>query len=353
MQSKAHRVQLVAAFSAVYLIWGSTYLGMKIAIEAIPPLPMGAVRFTTAGVLLILVLVVAGRVDLAWLRSLRYWRSAALTGTLMLVGANALLAWSLHWIPSGTAALVVACTPVWLVLLDWLQTRRGAPGWRIVVGLIFGAAGVAALAGVGSGAMAGGSLSQESFGILVATGSTLCWALGSILGRRTPQPKDLLVGAGMQMIAGGLVMSALTLLLSPWWPVEWSAAGARQWSAIAYLTIAGSMVGFTAYVWLLQNTSAARVSTYAYVNPLVAVALGWLVLSETPSTRVLIAAPVILAGVILLQWPVRSRGAATVAVKPGHSANADRRERDSTTGEQERTTVVVTPRSTSPGGDAR
>lgn len=314
MRFRAHTVQLIAAFAAVYLIWGSTYLGMKIAVEAVPPIPMGGVRFTTAGLALLLILALLGRVEWAWLRSWRYWRSALLTGALMLVGANALLAYSLQFTPSGTSALVVAFTPVWLVIFDWLQLRRGAPQSRVVVGLLLGAAGVVVLSGVGAGAS--GPPRAETIGIGMATISTLCWALGSILGRRTPQPPNLLVGASMQMIAGGLCMVLLTLILSPWMSIDWTMASMRHWGAIAYLTVAGSMIGFTAYVWLLQNTTAARASTYAYVNPLVAVMLGWLILSEVPSTRMLIAAPLILAGVVLLQWAPRRAKAATVALEP-------------------------------------
>lgn len=314
MRERTHTVRLIGAFAAVYLIWGSTYLGMKVAVEAIPPIPMGGIRFTSAGLVLLAILALCGRVEIAWMRSWRYWRSALLTGAMMLVGANALLAYSLRTIPTGTGALVVAFTPVWLVIFDWVQLRRGAPQFRVVIGLLLGAAGVGVLAGFAGGTNA--PTRAESIGIGLATISTLCWALGSIIGRRTPQPRDVLVGASMQMIAGGALMVVLGVVLSPWNPVEWSQVGARHWGAVVYLAIAGSMIGFTAYVWLLQNTSAARASTYAYVNPLVAVILGWLILSEVPSSRVFIATPLILSGVVLLQWRSRRANAAAVAIEP-------------------------------------
>jgi len=191
--------------------------------------------------------------------------------------------------------------------------RRGRPPLRVVGGLLLGVTGVAVLAGVGLGDAAPSR--AEAVGIGLATISTLCWALGSILGRKTPQPKDLLVGASMQMIAGGLVMAVLATMLWPWMPVPWSQVGPKHWTAVAYLIVAGSMIGFSAYVWLLQNTTAARASTYAYINPLVAVLLGWILLAETPSMRMVLATPLILAGVVLLQWAPRRAKAAAVALE--------------------------------------
>ncbi len=331
MPERPPTLRLVGAFAAVYLIWGSTYLGMKVAVRSIDPIPLGAVRFTLAGAMLLGILAALGRVRRPWLRSWRHWRTAAVVGGLMLVAANALLAWALRDIPSGTGALVVAVTPLWLVLLDWAQRRSAAPGWRVVAGLLLGVGGVAVLAGVGSGGGAGAPTRAESIGIGLSLVSTFCWALGSILGRRMSQPEDVLVGASMQMIAGGVLMTILTAVGAPGARVAWSAVEPVAWLAIAYLAVAGSMIGFTAYVWLLRNTSAARAGTYAYVNPLVAVLLGWAILGETPSPRVLVAAPLILVGVVLLQLAPRRRAATTIATA-GPS---------------------LTPRSTSPADDGR
>lgn len=341
MSNRAHTLRLLGAFGAVYLIWGSTYLGMKVAVETIPPIPMGGMRFTAAGFVLLLMLASFGRVRREWLANWRFWRSALLTGSLMLLGANSLLAYALRDIPSGTGALVIAFTPVWLVIFDWIQSRSGAPRMRVIFGLILGAAGVGVLAGFG--AVTGTPPRAETIGIGLATISTLCWALGSILGRRTPQPPDLLVSASMQMIAAGLFMALLSIVLAPWMPVAWSLTTARHWSALAYLTFVGSMVGFSSYVWLLQNTTAARASTYAYVNPLVAVLLGWLLLSEIPSARVTIATPLILSGVVLLQWRTRRAKAATVAVELPHASGRP----------DPRAPAPITPRSTSLPDDAR
>jgi len=324
---RAHTLRLLLAFAAVYLVWGSTYLGMKIAVATLPPFVLGAIRFTLAGAALLAVQAVMGRVQLRWLGTWAYWRSAALTGGLMLVGANGLLAYSLRAIPTGTAALIVAITPVWLVVLDRMQMKRGSPPRRVIVGLILGAAGVAVLAGFGEQSLRP-SLA-ETIGIGIALFSTLCWALGSILGRRTPQPSSLMVGAAMQMVAGGALMALIAVAMLPWTPVDWSGLSwhewwaaawgpvtRREWVAVAYLAIAGSMIGFSAYVWLLQNTTAARAGTYAYVNPLVALLLGWLVLDERPSARIAIAGPLILLGVVLLQWH-RREAATTVAESAG------------------------------------
>lgn len=355
MSHRAHTIRVIGAFAAVYLIWGSTYLGMKVAVTAIPPLPMGAIRFTLAGAALLVVLTALRRVELGWLRSFRYWRSALLTGSLMLVGANGLLAFSLYWIPSGTGALVVAVTPVWLVILDRLQMRRGAPPARVVAGLVLGAIGVGVLMGVGASAAAPSR--DEILGIAMALVSTICWALGSILGRRTPQPPDILVGASMQMIAGGALMIVLSLLVQPWMSVDWSSVSWRHWGAVAYLVVAGSMIGFTAYVWLLRNASASKVATYAYVNPMVAVLLGWLLLDEVPTWRVCMAAPLILFAVVLLQWtPRRASTTATVVMVDGSDRAAaapttDAVEPDAS--RRMREPEPVTPRSTSLPGDGR
>lgn len=316
MHPGAQTIRLIAAFAAVYIVWGSTYLAMKVAVASLPPFVLGAIRFIIAGSLLLLLLALFGRVRPEWLRNVRFWRSACLTGGLMLVAANSLLAYSLRVIPSGTAALVVAFTPVWIVLFDRLQLKRGRPPGRILLGLALGSTGVGVLAGFGEDQLR--PTLRESAGIGMAVLSTLCWALGSILGRRTQQPRSLMVGAAMQMIAGGAMMTLLAIITAPWVPVDWRDMGWREWwnaawapvswrawTAVAYLAVAGSMIGFSAYVWLLQNTSAARAATYAYVNPLVAIAIGWIMLEERLTPRLLAAVPLILLGVVLLQWPGR------------------------------------------------
>ncbi|MBM4113507.1 MAG: EamA family transporter [Phycisphaerae bacterium] len=340
MSIRAPSIRLLVAFAAVYLIWGSTYFGMKVAVQTIPPILLGGIRFTLAGAALLALQAATGRVRAEWLTNARFWGAAALTGGLMLLGANGLLAWSLRSISSGTAAIVVAFTPVWLVLFDRIQRRQGAPPIRVIAGLAIGALGVALLAGVGPGSAKPSF--EESVGIAIVTGSTLCWALGSILGRRTPGPPALLVGASMQMIAGGALMLLASAALAPWTPFSWSAVPWSGWIAVAYLAVAGSMLAYSAYVWLLRNTSAARVATYAYVNPLVAVLLGWLFLDEWPSTRLLVAGPLILAAVVLLQ-SVRERGAVrTVAHEHPEATEAESAPR-----------AELTPRSTSRAGDAR
>lgn len=360
VHARGHTIRLIAAFAAVYLVWGSTYLAMKVAIRTLPPILMGAIRFTVAGLLLLLILALLGKVRAAWLANPSYWRSAALTGGLMLLGANGVLAYGLKLVTTGTSALVVACTSVWIVLFDRLQVRRGATSWRVIAGLALGVAGVAALAGIFTGASSTSVTPPEGWppgwpaqtiGVCVTLFSTVAWAAGSILGRRTPQPPKLLVGASMQMIAGGALMFVVSALLPfavpavglPWPTFEWRDVALKEWGAIAYLAAFGSMIAFTAYVWLMQNASAARVSTYAYVNPIVAVILGWLFISEEPTKEVIVAAPLILAGVVLLQWaPRRARAATVVEVPPGG-------ERAAPTASP----LAATPRSTSPADGGR
>ncbi len=290
---------MALAFAAVYLLWGSTYLGMKVAIQSFPPLLVGGMRFSAAGLTLLLAQALLGKVEPAWLRSPRYWRSALLCGGLMLLVANGLLAASLHRVGTGTAALGVALTPVWLVLFDRWQTGRSHLAPKVLAGLVLGVLGVTLLSGAVTDP--GRALGGEAIGMAMVVVSTLGWASGSILGRRVPQPRRTLVGTSMQMIAGGALMMGASFAFESWTLETLRQASLRGWLAVAYLAVAGSLLGFTAYVWLLKNAPAARVATYAYVNPLVALALGWWWLGEVPSRETWIAAPLILGGVVLLQ----------------------------------------------------
>ncbi|MGQ0650086.1 MAG: EamA family transporter [Gemmatimonadaceae bacterium] len=288
----ATRGKLVLAYATVYLVWGSSYLFMKFAVESLPPFPMAGVRFLLAGIVLCGVAWVVSKTP----GTRAEWRSAAIVGTA-LMGSNALVAFSVTRIPSGVAALLVAMTPCWMVLFDWLHDRKQRPRRGVFAGLALGLLGIAVL--VGPGELLGGAHTDPLGAAAVLTG-TLLWAGGSIYARRGARPASAQLMSGMQMIAGGAVLVAVSFLTDEWSGFSVGAVTTRSWFAFVYLVLVASLAGFTAYVYLLTNASPARASTYAYVNPVVAVALGAVFGGESLSPRVGVAAAVIVAAVALI-----------------------------------------------------
>ncbi len=297
-QKRPSRTILVAAFAALYIFWGSTYLGSKFAMEAFPPYLLGGIRFTIAGVILGAWLLATRRVPVAAFTNLRWWGNAAIAGVLFFAVANGLVSMGVLRIPSGLAALVVGLTSVWIVLLDRLLSRAGAPSWTIATGLAMGVVGVAVLGGP---SWTGPEGELNTTGLLLAAGSTFAWALATVLTKRMARPKSMMAASAMQMLVGGAAMFLVSALFERGdWP-ELSGITLGPVVAIAYLVTFGSLIGFTAYVFLLQHVNAAGVATYAYVNPLVALLLGAALASEVVPARTWIAAPLILGAVALLQ----------------------------------------------------
>ncbi|MGA9776820.1 MAG: EamA family transporter [Limisphaerales bacterium] len=283
---------VVAAFAAVYVIWGSTYLGIRYAVESIPPFLMAGSRNLAAGLLL----YALARARNNALPSLIEWRDATIAGGLMLALGNGGVTWAEQVIPSGITALLVALTPVWMVLLDWLRPGGTRPRPFVVMGLLVGFLGVALLArGEGNH-----SSRAYDWGVAVLMMASMGWACGSIFNRQARKPASPLLGVAMQMIAGGALMLGFAAVRGEAAQfsigrVTWLSAGA--W---LYLTAAGSMVGYTAYVWLLHASTPARVATYAYVNPFIAVMLGCTIGHETFSHELFVAGVLIIAAVILI-----------------------------------------------------
>ena len=293
------RPRVAAAFAALYVFWGSTYLGSKFAMASFPPALLSGIRFTIAGVAMGAILLATGGLRAADFARARWWANSLLAGTLLFATANVLVSSGVLRIPSGVAALVVGLTSVWIVLFDRLISRAGAPPWSIVVGLACGLGGVAVLGGP-SWTGAAGEL--DLAGVLLTAASTLAWALGTMVAKHGPRPDSLWAASVMQMLGGGAAAFLVSIALErDRWPA-WEAVAPGSLWAIAYLVTFGSLVGFSAYVWLLGNASAPAVATYAYVNPLVALVLGALLAGESVPPRVAIAAPLILGGVALLQW---------------------------------------------------
>jgi drug/metabolite transporter (DMT)-like permease len=287
------RARLLAAFAAVYIIWGSTYLAIRFAVETLPPLLMAGVRF-----------LIAGSILLFWARLREEatprkidWRTGFIGGALLLAGGNGAVVWAEQLVPSGIAALLVAVVPVWVVVLEWLRPGGRRPRLPVFVGLALGLLGLALL--VGPEALHGGG-SINLIGAAVLMVGALCWALGSLYTRSAPKPASGSIGSGTQMFAGGVCLVIVALLTGELRQLDLAHASARSLLGFAYLVTFGSLIGFTAYIYLLGHTTAAKAATYAYVNPVVAVLLGWAFASEPITARTLVAAAVILAGVAII-----------------------------------------------------
>jgi drug/metabolite transporter (DMT)-like permease len=292
-----HRLRLGAAFGAVYLIWGSTYLAIRLAIDTLPPLTMAGTRFLVAGTLLYIWARWRGARRGAPRPAAIHWRSATIVGGLMLLGGNGGVTWAEQRVPTGLVALLIGSVPLWMALLEAVRRGGTRPGGRTILGLVLGFGGVAWL--VGPSRLAGGP-GIDLLGAGVVLVGSLAWAAGSLYSRQAPLPAGPLLGTGMEMLAGGALLLLAGGLSGEWQRLDLAAVSPRSLLAFGYLVVFGSIVAFTAYLWLLRNTTPARVSTYAYVNPLVAVFLGWAVLGEALTAQVALAAVVILAGVVLI-----------------------------------------------------
>jgi drug/metabolite transporter (DMT)-like permease len=292
---------VIAAFAAIYLIWGSTYLAIRFAIETMPPLIMAGVRFLIAGGLLY-----------GWTR-LRgtprptgtNWRAAALIGALLLLGGNGAVTWAEQWVPSGLAALLIATEPLWIVLLAWLW-GGDRPSLGIAVGLALGLVGIVLL--IGPGELVGGP-HIDPVGALAVLIASVSWAAGSLYSRRAPLPAAPLLGTGMEMLVGGTLLLLAGLATGEAAQLHLEALSLRSALALTYLIVFGSIVAFSAYVWLLRVVTPARASTYAYVNPVVAVFLGWALAGEAITPLTLVAAAVIVTAVALIVMQ-QARGSA-------------------------------------------
>jgi drug/metabolite transporter (DMT)-like permease len=294
-----YRASLPAIWSAlivVYLIWGSTYLAIRYAVETTPPFLMAAVRFIISGGFLYTLRRFKGdpRPEAA------EWRSAVIIGIFLLVGGNGGVAWAEQFVTSSLAALLVATVPLWMVLIDTLRPAGQRPGLTAVAGILIGFVGVVLL--IGSAASRADAANFA--GAIVLLLASLSWSTGSIYGKSAKLPASQLLGTGMQMLAGGAALMLLALLRGEWSDFELAAVSPRSALALAYLTVIGSSA-FVAYVWLLRVAPTPLVATYAYVNPLVAVLLGYFLARESMTVHTLLAAGLIIGSVVLVSTPRR------------------------------------------------
>jgi drug/metabolite transporter (DMT)-like permease len=288
------RARLIAAFAAVYVIWGSTYLAIRFAVETLPPLLMAGARFAIAGAILLLWSRFRSPSDTPTRLD---WRTGLISGLLLLLGGNGGVVWAEQRVPSGIAALLVAVVPLWMVLLDWMRPSGRRPPALVVAGLGLGLAGLALL--VGPDAL-NGHAEVDVAGAIVLVLASLAWAAGSLYTKHAPRPSSGLNGAATQMLAGGGLLIVAAVFAGELGRMDLAHASSRSILGFLYLVTFGSLIGFTAYVYLLAHTTAAKAATYAYVNPVVAVLLGWAFANEPVTSRTLIAAAVILAGVAII-----------------------------------------------------
>jgi drug/metabolite transporter (DMT)-like permease len=306
------RGKALVAYLLVCTVWGSTYLAIRIGVQDLPPLLFAGVRFLIAGAILGAIVVAMGdRLP----RRARDWRVHAITGLFLLLGGNAVVVWAEQFVESGPASVFVAAVPLWAAFFDVL-----IPGgtsvftWRVGVGLGLGFLGSALLAGVTPGEL----LSSDLKGPVALTLASASWALGTVYSKRNPTETTPFSGAAVQMFVAGAVMTLLGVMLGEAGDWRMSASGL---GALAYLVVFGSIVGFTAYAYALRHASATIVGTYAYVNPVVAVLLGWLILNEEVTLRTFVAMGLILGAVLMIQIAPKSKAPAE---SPGPERQAAR-----------------------------
>ena len=288
------KTKLWIALLALYIVWGSTYLAIRFSVETIPPFLHAALRFLISGAILF-----------AWRRAagdpaptLNNWKSTAIVGTALLLGGNGLVAWAEQTVPSGIAALMISTSPFWLVLFESLRSGGAKPTWQSIAGLIVGFGGVFIL--IGPAEIMGGEGSFDTFGIILLLLAPLFWSLGSIYARGADMPKSTLLGTGMEMLAGSVALFIVSFAKGELSGFNLAMVSMRSWLGLAYLITFGSLVGFVSYGWLLHNAPVSLMSTYAYVNPVVAVFLGNFFADEPLNARILIASAIIIGSVVFI-----------------------------------------------------
>jgi drug/metabolite transporter (DMT)-like permease len=302
MGDRREKCNLLIAFAAVYILWGSTYLAIRYAVETIPPLAVAGVRFGVSGFLFWgwAILRRAPRATPI------QWRWAALTGALMLGVGGGAVHWAEQYVPSGLTALIATAVPIFIVLIDWLRPGGSRPGWPVMLGILVGFGGIYLLIGARDViADPAGYLS----GTIVLLAGAIVWSAGSIISRYADEPRSPSVSTAIKLWAGGAVLFIVGTASGEWNQVHFGDISLTSVVALAYLMVFGSLA-FAAYNWLLKNTTPARAATYAYVNPVVAVLLGVLMAGEPFTPRIALAMAVIIGAVmIIVNYRARATGA--------------------------------------------
>ena len=293
-QHSVNTWKLIGAFTAVYLIWGSTYLAIHFAIQSIPPLSMLGARFGVAGLLLFGVLRIYGIQKPT--RSM--WKSAFVIGTLTLGVGTGAVAWAEMYVTTGIAALLVTTVPLWMVLLDWKWKNGNAPSGAVTIGLVLGAAGIVLL--VNPFQFVESVSLMTGVGMIVVLIGAFSWSYGSLLSRDMDLPSNPFMSTAVQMVGGSVALFAVGGIRGEWIDFNIAEVTGDSWLALGYLFFFGSIVAFSSYVWLMKNAPSEKVATYAYVNPVVAVLLGWFLAGEALSGRIIVAMVILVSAVIVI-----------------------------------------------------
>ena len=290
------KTKLWTALLALYIVWGSTYLAIRFVVETIPPFFHASLRFLISGAILFIWQRMAG----APAPTKSNWKATAIVGTLLLVGGNGLVSLAEKNIPSGIAALIISTSPFWLVLFESLRAGGTKPNWLSILGLVVGFGGVFYL--IGPAEITGGGQQFDTFSLILLLCAPFLWSLGSIYARGADMPKSTLMSTGMQMLMGSVSLFIVSVLTGELNGFNLGDVSMRSWWGMLYLITFGSLIGFVSYGWLLHNAPVSLMSTYAYVNPVVAVFLGWLLANEDVDARMVVASAVIIGSVILINY---------------------------------------------------
>jgi drug/metabolite transporter (DMT)-like permease len=295
------RTKVWLALIALYIVWGSTYLAIRFAVETIPPFMMAGSRFLISGVILY-----------AWRRAAgdppptrRQWRSAVIVGLLLLLGGNGLVSWAEQHVASGIAALMVASIPLWMVLIDAFRAGSTKPDWKVLLGLLVGFGGLALLVSSAGGITPADRLDYPALGVLLL--AALIWSYGSLYARDADMPQSSLLGTGIEMLGGAAGLFVVATIAGEWSQLDLAGISTDSALGLAYLIVFGSLVGFVSYSWLLRNAPIPLVSTYAYVNPVVAIFMGAWLANEELTPRIIISALIIIGSVVIINLSKQTR----------------------------------------------
>jgi len=287
---------IAAALLAVYIFWGGTYLAMKIAIETLPPFTMAGIRFVAAGAIMYIWQIVRGVEK----PEITHWKNAAKVGGMMLLGGNGSIVWSEQFVSSGIAAIIFATVPIWVALLAWLWQGGKRPNNMVFLGLAMGLIGITLLVSNSSAELAEADTSFTWIGYIVLVIASLFWAVGALYSRVAKLPSAPFMSIALQMLTGGFFCLMLGFILGEWVQLDITLVSARSMFSLLYLISFGSIIGFSAYIWLLKVTDPTIVTTNTYVNPVVAVFLGWLLAGERMTSQDIFAAVIIVLSVIII-----------------------------------------------------
>ena len=290
--SRPSRLAILAGFAAIYIIWGSTYLAIRLGVETIPPFLMAAVRFLLAGTAFIGWATYRG----ARRPTLWHWITTGVIGALMAAGGNGLVTWAMQTVQSGLSALLVSMVPFWVVLIDWLKPGGRRPTARIVIGVVLGFSGVVLL--VDPADISGDRQIALGGAAAILVGSIL-WAAGSVYSRHAPQPSSQALSSGMQMFGGGVVLLTLSAGSGEMARLEWASISPVALAGWVYVTVLGS-VAYGSYLWLMKASTPPKVATYAYVNPVIALLLGYVLAGELLSAWTAGCSALIIVAVLIV-----------------------------------------------------